>query len=312
MGQDEVEGCVRPLAIQTEGLTKRFARTVAVDRLSFEVPNGSLFGLLGPNGAGKTTTLSILCGFLRPDAGNFRILGEAPGVVPFGRISALPQDARFYTSRTVAESLRFLAELSGMDQSHAKSECDRLIEVVGLMEARNVRCRDLSHGMRKRFGIAQAFIGSPELVLLDEPTEGLDPRNAHQIRELIRSIAGKSTIVISSHNLAEVQEICDHAAIIAKGRLIEAGTIEELTRANERVTIELGQTNTQAIEAVRAMPAVVSVEVIEGKVLQLTLRCDGDVEATITAVLKVLVEHGATVGTITRGRPLIERYLEVT
>jgi ABC-type multidrug transport system ATPase subunit len=306
---------VSGVAVRTESLTKRYGAKAAVDRLTFEVPAGAIFGFLGPNGAGKTTTFSLLCGFVRADEGAMWILQEPSGVVPRARMSALPQDARFHPARTVADSLRFLAELSGMDRGAAAREVDRVIEAVGLQEARGKRGRALSHGMAKRFGIAQAFLGSPELVLLDEPTEGLDPRTAKQIRELIRSLKGRSTVVVSSHNLAEVEDICDHAAIIDHGRLVTAGSIADLTGADEQVVITLGRGGAEAADALRGLPDVRSVEASEdGLSLRVALRpaAGSDVESAITTVLSALIRRGATIGAVGRGRSLEERFLEVT
>ncbi|MBM4396450.1 MAG: ABC transporter ATP-binding protein, partial [Deltaproteobacteria bacterium] len=275
----------------------------------------SLFGFLGPNGAGKTTTFSLLCGFVRPDAGTATILGEPLDrfVRSRGRMAALPQDARFHPERTVADSLAFLAELTGLRGDAARREADRVIEAVGLGDARGVRGRALSHGMSKRFGVAQAFLGSPELVLLDEPTEGLDPRNARTVREMIRSLAGRSTVVVSSHNLAEVEDLCDRAAILDRGRLVAAATMADLTGADEQVIVTLGAplANAQAVLAAAAKAVETSAD---GLRLRVRLRVTPGTrpEAAITETLRALIAAGAQVGSVVRGRSLEERFLELT
>lgn len=302
-------------AIRTEGLTKRFGSTVAVDGLGFHVPQGSIFGFLGPNGAGKTTTFSLLCGFARPTSGSATVLGSAPGTLPRGRMSALPQDARFHPDRTVFDSLCFLAELGGMTPGEARPEAERVLKAVDLADALKVRGKALSHGMAKRFGIAQAFLGSPELVLLDEPTEGLDPRNAHTVREMIRALAGRSTVVVSSHNLAEVEDLCDQAAILDHGRLVTQGTMAELTGTDEQVLIALGDPGRDVKGAVGRVRDVKSVEVsTDGRRLRVRLEAGASrpVEAAISEVLRAVLDAGATVGTVSRGRSLEERFLELT
>ncbi|MBL6975974.1 MAG: ABC transporter ATP-binding protein [Deltaproteobacteria bacterium] len=304
-------------ALSTNGLTKHYGGTRAVDGLTFNVPEGSIFGFLGPNGAGKTTTFSLLCGFARATRGKATILGEPLSRLDLvrHRMSALPQDARFHPARKIRDGLRFLAELGGMERSDAKKEADRVLEAVGLQDARSVKGRALSHGMAKRFGIAQAFLGKPELVLLDEPTEGLDPRTAHKVRELIASLAHKSTVLVSSHNLSEVEDLCDHAAIIDKGKLVRQGTLAELTDADEVLIVSLGTGSPDPTKVLSAMGEVVTVELSPTRdKVRLTLKPGEDtpVEAAITAVLKTIIESGATIGDLHRGRSLEERFLELT
>jgi len=219
-------------AVVTRGLTRLFGTTRAVEGLDLEVPAGAILGFLGPNGAGKTTTFNLLCGFLRPTSGQATVLGEPLSRVSHlrGRFTALPQDARFQPTRNLLDSLRFLGELQGLDRVGARREADRVLQAVGLSEAAHTRGSALSHGMAKRFGIAQAFLGTPELVLLDEPTEGLDPRQAHSVRGMIRALVGHATVLVSSHNLPAIEDICTHVAIIDKGRLVASGTLEEIRR----------------------------------------------------------------------------------
>jgi len=302
-------------AVRTVGLTKRYGARAVVDGLDLAVPSRSLFALLGPNGAGKTTTLSMICGFIRPDSGRVEVLGQPSSRPPLRRISALPQDAHFHPERTVWDSMLFLAGLQGLPPARAVSESTRVLEVVGLWDSRRLRGRELSHGLAKRFGVAQAFLGEPDLVLLDEPTEGLDPRNAHAVRRMIRQMARSATVVVSSHNLAEVEDLCDHAAILDHGRLVTQSPMAELTQQDQHLFIRLAEVGREVAAALSSLPGVLSVESEEeGHRLHLMLRppTGQPIEALVTAVLKVLIERGATIGSLTRGRRLEERFLELT
>jgi ABC-type multidrug transport system ATPase subunit len=303
------------VAIRTDRLTKRYNGRAVVDTLTFEVPKGSIYGFLGPNGAGKTTTFAMLCGFIRPASGSAEVLGQPLSNLPRDRMAALPQDARFHPERTLEDSLRFMAELQGLPADRARSETDRVLAAVDLNEARKVRGKALSHGMAKRFGIAQAFLGSPELVLLDEPTEGLDPRNAHTVRQMIRTMAGRATVLVSSHNLTEVQDLCDHAAIIDRGRLVAQSSIAEMTGQDQQVLIRLGRTASGSLVTLKACPRVAAVNASpDGLTLRVSLRVrQGDtVEEAITEALAALLQSGATVGSVIRGHSLEERFLELT
>ncbi len=305
------------IVLETRDLSKSYGATQALDGLSFSVPRGSIFGFLGPNGAGKTTCFSILCGFVRPSGGSATVLGQPVGRVRSlgARLSALPQDARFVPSRGVGDSLRYLAELGGLPRARIADEVERVLSVVGLKDADGVRGRALSHGMAKRFGLAQAFLGQPELVLLDEPTEGLDPRNAEQVRRVVRELAASATVVVSSHNLTEVQDLCDRAAIISKGKLVTTGTMEELTATDERVVIRLGPSATDPRAALQGLSFIdeASWNAEDARLgLDLRLGADDSPEVAITEALKLLIASGATISTVQRGQALQDRFLRVT
>src|SRR5258705_12533782 len=200
-------------AVVIRNVTKVFGRQKALNEVSFEIPPGVVFGLLGPNGAGKTTLFSIIANFLKPTGGSIDVLGinvEKIGDLQ-GRLSILPQDALFQANVPVREQLEFFGLLSGMTAEQSTAETTRVLELVGLMDAQKKNARALSHGMTKRLGIPQAFLRTPKVVILDEPTAGLDPVNASNIRKLIREIKDKAnaTLVISSHDLEEIQELCN-------------------------------------------------------------------------------------------------------
>jgi len=307
----------KKMAIRTEGLTKFYSGKKAVDGLTFTVPSGSIFGFLGPNGAGKTTTFAMLCGFVRPHSGTAWVLDEPLSQLNRvrRRVTALPQDANFPAKRSIEDILRFYGELSGMTSAESSDEAERVLATVDLISARKTRGGALSHGMAKRLGIAQAFLGRPDLVLLDEPTEGLDPRMAHGVRQQIVALKGHATVLVSSHNLAEVQDICDAAAIIDHGRLVTQGSMADLTGADEQVIVTLGD----------ALPSVENILSICECVRKVSASKDGHtlrialkhlpgvhVENAVTQVLSALIAANGTIGSVQRGGGLEERFLELT
>ena len=299
-------------AIELREVTKRFGAFTAVDRVSLRVEPGQVFGLIGPNGAGKTTTFSMLCGYLRPSGGSVRVMGVDPrqdGALR-GRLGALPQDAVLPGGWDCGPLLVHWARLSGLPEPEAQAR--GALERVGLLEAWSVQTHALSHGMGKRVALAQALMGAPPLVLLDEPTAGLDPRIAAQVRQVIRELrtAGQ-TVVVSSHNLQELEELCDAAAILDRGKLAQAGTIAELTAqsAEFRVQIARGEV---PLEAVRALGPVREAVLLEDGVLR--VRFDGGAAAAedvISNTLLVLLQAGVRVLGVTRGQRLEQRVLQL-
>ncbi|AZQ10766.1 ABC transporter ATP-binding protein [Shewanella khirikhana] len=216
--------------IVTDKLTKHYGSKTALDAVTLEVSAGAPVALVGPNGAGKTTLMSLMCGYIQPDGGSIHILGLPPGHRGLlGRVCALPQDALLDPNFTVGEQLTFFAKLQGFSAKAAKMETERVLELVQLAEASKHKPTALSHGMGKRVAIAQALIGSPELVLLDEPTAGLDPANARGIRELIAHAGDKTTFLISSHNLEELERLCDTVLYLDKGKLSQSLSIKSDT-----------------------------------------------------------------------------------
>src|SRR5262245_17985145 len=280
-------------ALRIQNLSKRFDKTLALDDVTFDVPMGSIFGLLGPNGAGKTTLFSIAAGFLRADGGSLRVLGTDISHVSElqGRMTILPQDAAFQRNVPIVEQLVFLRRLDGSDAATAQREVTEAMERVGLAQYRKRGVHALSHGMLKRLGIAQAFLGQPDLILLDEPTSGLDPQNARQIRDLVRELqqSRRVTTLISSHNLGEIQELCDHVAILAKGKLIVAGPVADLTRQGRIVEVTFARPLTPQQDAtLRALPAVSALE-DRGPAryrLVLAIPADADPEQTVLALMR--------------------------
>ncbi len=302
-------------AMALKGVTKRFGAIHALRGVDLVVPTGTVFALIGPNGAGKTTLFSVACGFLQADAGSVEILAGAPNPWRLkGRLAALPQDAMLGREMTVREHLGFLARLQGMTPDVATREVERTLAIVDLADHAGRRAGTLSHGQLKRVGVAQAFLGSPELILLDEPTAGLDPRHAHDLRQAIRAERGQRTIVVSSHNLQELEEICDEAAFIEQGQTVVSGKVAALTAQDAEIFVVLAP-GPEPVAAVAQHFAAGQVEWLpERRVLRVAFHPepDRDAEAVIATVLQELLAAGARISAVGKGRSLEQRYLEAT
>jgi ABC-2 type transport system ATP-binding protein len=226
------------LAIQTEGLTKRLGDAAVVDKLDLVVPRGSVYGFLGPNGSGKTTTIRMLLGLIWPTAGSYRVLGEAmPGanakVLP--QVGALIEGPAFYPWLTGRQNLRRMDAAGPDGQRKTRRErIDAALARVGLAAAANKRFRAYSLGMKQRLGLAGALLRPRSLLILDEPTNGMDPQGTREIRNLVRELAGEgSTVFLSSHLLSEVEQVCTHVGIISVGKMVAQGSVEELRGRGE-------------------------------------------------------------------------------
>jgi ABC-2 type transport system ATP-binding protein len=219
--------------IEVQGLTKRYGNIHALNDVSFSVQKGQIVGFLGANGAGKTTTMDILCGCIGADQGSAQISGYDITSQPNEakrRLGYLPDEPPLYTDMLVKEYIEYSAKLHKVPRTEIKKRVDETVEKLSLGEVRNRLVGNLSKGFRQRVGLAQAIVHDPEVLVLDEPTEGLDPNQIVHIRELIRSLAGQHTIILSSHILSEVQNTCDHIIIINKGRIVKQGTYDELVK----------------------------------------------------------------------------------
>jgi ABC-type multidrug transport system ATPase subunit len=294
---------------------KAFGPTLAVDDLSLRIPAGSVYGLIGPNGAGKTTTFSMLAGYIAPTRGEIYVLGHPPSHVEAlrGRIGVLPQDALLPAGDKVGEFLVYAARLQDVPAAKATDLAREVLAEVAGSDWWDTSCGALSHGMAKRVALAQALLGSPELVLLDEPTAGLDPRVAYEVRQIVSARKGRCTLVVSSHNLQELEQICDAAAILDRGRVIAQGTMAELTSSSEEIRIKLAP-GPVPIAAVREVPTVARAA-FEDEARELVIHFDPravDAEAVIGAALTVLLQHGARISGVTKGRGLEKRVIEMT
>ncbi len=303
------------IAIRLSKVTKRFGPKTAVDEVSLKVKAGSVYGLIGPNGAGKTTTFSMLAGYLKPTDGQIEVLGYAPTQVDElrSRLGVLPQDALLPPWDKVGEFLLHMARLQDIPADRVEEECREVLAEVDGKDWWNLKCSQLSHGMAKRVQLAQALLGDPEIVLLDEPTAGLDPRVAYEVRQLIKRRKGRATIVVSSHNLQELEEVCDAACILDRGRVVASGTIQELTLSSEEVHVKLGP-GPAPIAVVRELPMVKRVEYDDDK-RELVVYFDRgavDAETVIGHVLWALLQNQARISGVTKGKGLEQRVMDLT
>jgi ABC-2 type transport system ATP-binding protein len=235
--------------ITVNGLTKRYAHTVAVDQISFEVQKGQIVGFLGPNGAGKTTTMRMLTCFLTPTSGSAMVAGfdilEQPLEVK-KRIGYLPETPPVYPEMRIDEYLSFVGQLKGLSGSDLRARLDYVCERCSVADVRSKIIGKLSKGYRQRVGLAQAIIHNPDVLILDEPTAGLDPKQINETRDLIKSLAGDHTIILSTHILPEVSQTCERVIIINKGKIVATDTVSNLqqrARAGESVLVEVASSN---------------------------------------------------------------------
>jgi len=218
--------------IEVQGLTKKYRDRVAIDALSFTIDEGTIVGFLGPNGAGKSTTMKILTGFMPATEGKARVAGFDVFEKPLEakrQIGYLPETPPLYPELTVRGFLKFVAELKGVPRKQVTSEIDRVAAGTGITPELDRLNSALSKGYRQRVGIAQALIGNPKLLILDEPTEGLDPRQRNEVLQLIKGLGGQHTVVLSTHILAEVKTICEKVLIIHRGKIVADDTMAAIT-----------------------------------------------------------------------------------
>ena len=292
--------------IVANGLSKRYGGTTALDQITLTLEPGAPVALIGPNGAGKTTFLSLLCGFIRPSAGTVQILGKKPGSSSLsGRLAALPQDAVLDPRLGIGRQLRFLSELQGMTRREARVDVERVLQAVDLADVVHKKPTELSHGMRKRVSIAQTLLGSPSVVLLDEPTAGIDPPNAKMIRDVVRRESGEITFIVSSHNLDALERLCDTVVYLEKGKLLRHGSLADDT-TNGVLTLRLiGADESDFLSACIMLPTVLDVSrLAQGDYL---LKVSDDMLAS-QAVLELLQQRGWKYRQLSRGRTLEERF----
>jgi ABC-2 type transport system ATP-binding protein len=294
----------REVVIEARALTKQFPKGVrAVDDVEFTVPRASVCGLLGPNGAGKTTTLRMLVGLVRPTSGSAQILGQriGAGSAVLARVGTMIEHADFVPYLPGLLNLRLYWE--GAGGNFADANLDRALAVAGLGDAVNRKVKTYSQGMRQRLGIARALLGEPEVLVLDEPTNGLDPGEMREVRALLqRASAQGVTVLLSSHLLGEVEQICDRVVVMDRGRVVRTGTVAELTGGTSSTYVEVDDV-TRALGFLAALDGVRSVE-SEGAGLALEL--DGTTRAR---VVRALVENGFEVDTVTSRHRLEDAFL---
>ncbi|HHX74453.1 MAG TPA: ABC transporter ATP-binding protein [Firmicutes bacterium] len=299
--------------VVTEGLTKQYGSLVAVDNLNLKVKRGTIFGLLGPNGAGKTTTILMLLGLTEPTAGKVRIDGCDPAREPLkvkSRAGYLPDAVGFYQDMTGWENLRYTAELNGLPEDVAEDRIARAVERVGLVDAADRKVGEYSRGMRQRLGIADLLVKDPPLIIMDEPTLGIDPEGVRELLALIRTLAREDgrTILLSSHLLHQVQEICDEVGIFVRGKMIACGTVDDLGRQllqGKRFSLEVeaDPVDERLLNICRSQPGVLELKQ-DGP--RLILLCSRDIRPQLT---KEIVTAGYSLQHLTlRGYSLDEIY----
>ncbi|MBC8314666.1 MAG: ATP-binding cassette domain-containing protein [Bacteroidales bacterium] len=244
-------------------LSKRYGRIQAVNQLSLEVAKGQVFGILGPNGSGKTTTLSMVLDLVRPDNGTFEWFEETPTKESRKRIGAVIETPNFFPYLSARKNLEIVAKVKGYDYN----DIDHTLEVAGLFDRRHDKFKTYSFGMKQRLAIASALLNQPEVMILDEPTNGLDPQGIAQVRELILQVAKEGiTIILASHLLDEVQKICDHVAVLNKGNCLFAGEVHEVLAISD--CIELAAEDNQTLkEAIESHPGFKSLTETDGIIM---------------------------------------------
>jgi ABC-2 type transport system ATP-binding protein len=305
-------------AIRARGLTKRYGSILALDGLDLDVPTGSIFGFLGPNGAGKTTTIRILTGLARASAGTASVAGVEVGLDRpdlHRRIGYLDQDPRFYAWMRGRELLELTGRLDGLRGAGLRTRVDGMLERVGLAEAARRRIGGYSGGMRQRLGIAQALLHEPAIVFLDEPVSSLDPEGRRDLLELIATLRGETTVVLSTHVLADVERICDRVAILDRGRLVSESPLEELLAGHARPIFRLlPEPHQEAavddlVGRLRAASWCSEVVTGLGGELRVTVR---DATTATEQILPLVVAAGVRLATFERARPTLEEvFLEL-
>ena len=292
------------LIIDVQQVTKKYGNNTALNNVEFSLESGAPVALVGPNGAGKTTLFSLLCGYIQPTSGNINILGHSPGnSALFGRLSALPQDAQLDPRFSIAMQLNFYARLQGMSSKQAKIDTLRVLDMVGLQDATKSLPAELSHGMRKRATIAQALLGSPEIVMLDEATAGLDPANSKEIRAIVAEHADNVNFILSSHDLNELERLCDRVLYLESGYLKQHQTQDN--NVNTRyITLRVKQAYQDLIPKLSIIPSVEKIEITQDKEYLLTINSALSANNVEIDLLKILIKNNWLYSHIVNGKTL--------
>lgn len=257
--------------IEVAGISKRFGGIAALSDVSFTVKKGEIVGFLGANGAGKTTTMDILCGCIGADTGSAKIAGFEISENPREakrKLGYLPDEPPLHSDMKVDQFIAYTARLRGVEANQVAARVNHVIQRLSLEEVRDRLVGNLSKGFRQRVGLAQALVHNPDVLVLDEPTEGLDPNQIVQIRDLIRSLKGEHTIIFSSHILSEVQSICDQIIIIDKGRVVEQGPYEQLVKkleAGQHYVVRVAQDAAKLTDDLRAISGVAQPRLLDAE-----------------------------------------------
>ncbi len=280
--------------IVTRGLTKRYGDFIAVDHLDLTIVKGEVFGLLGPNGAGKTTIILMTLGLTEPTEGTVKVLGFDPQRHPLSvkaRVGYMPDMVGFYDELTGRENMIYTAKLNGFSRKDAYQRIDEVIAEVGLLDVGNNRVATYSRGMRQRLGVADVMLKRPEIIIMDEPTQGLDPEHAHEFLDMVRTLKKSGiTILLSSHLLEQVQAVCDRVGLFSHGKMVLSGTVPQLARQvlgkAYRVDLMVDKPDPSLMNKLKEVPGVVSVEETDG---QLAVETSEDLRAEVA---RVVVNNG--------------------
>jgi ABC-2 type transport system ATP-binding protein len=299
--------------VETFGLTKRFGERVAVDDVDLQIPSGSAFGYLGPNGAGKTTLIRMLLGLTRASAGTMRLLGRAvpaDRAVALARVGAIVEEPRFHGHLTGRENLTVIAAAR---EREAHGRIDGALARTGLTQRADERVKRYSLGMRQRLGVARSLLADPELLILDEPTNGLDPAGIHEFRDMIRGfVAEGRTVLLSSHLLDEVEKICDQVAIVDWGRVVMQGSIAELAAGGDQSILIATSDDEQALAIFGDHRAVASAATGPDGI-RVRLKTDVEAEAAADDIGRRIVLAGLAIRRFEAARVSLEqRFLEIT
>ena len=300
--------------LEISHLSKRYGSNLALDDINLTIEKPTAIGLVGKNGAGKTTLLSILSGALRANSGTIQILGESPdSIASTGKLNILPQDASFKKGIPIAKQLRLFARLQGASRQQAELEVNELLAELGDATFADKTVTSLSYGQRKRLGILQAFLGKPELVILDEPTAGLDPVIANDVRQLIRNLSGESAFIISSHNLYEIEDICSAVIILDKGRLIASKPIAELAKKENKLNLTLDRkAEAELIVNIRKLPEVIALQQDNINPEKIVIEFgEHSAEDLQLQIQKMIMEDGYSILDLSRGKALIEGMMDL-
>ena len=291
--------------IEVENLTKRYSKVVAVNDISFKIEDGDVVGFLGPNGAGKTTTMNMITGYIEPTAGKILINGYDIDTQPKmakKQFGYLPENVPLYNDLTVTEFISFMAELKLVPRKERKNEVSRVIEKVGLKKVKRKLIRNLSRGYKQRVGIAGALVGNPKILILDEPTVGLDPQQVSEIRNFIKELGKEHTILISSHILSEISQMCNKVIIIKEGKIVAINSTDELekeTTGNLEIEVTVSGKNVDFSKIKKSIPSIVSIDKInennEDETIYL-FKCSDDKDIRSKLISECLKEEITIVG----------------
>jgi len=300
------------LALELKGVRKRYGKTVALDGLDLAVERGTMLGLVGPNGAGKTTTFGVISGALKADEGAVDVLGSGPFDPrrQAGALGLLPQDCALNPHSSARQLLTYFGRLQGLGRAEARKDADRLLEALRLKERAGSRVGQLSHGMKRRLAVAQALVGDPQLVLLDEPTGGLDPHLVVEMRELLLAEKRHRTLIVSSHILSDLEQTCDRIAFLEDGRCIREDTIDAMRAETGRVRLRFARPPSEA--AAEALRAILGPRLGELSEREATYALEADERMAEAAprLLAELMAAGVPVLEVGVGGTLEEAYLE--